>query len=101
MVIKRTRLSLLSTAALLIGITLFISVLLIIGVAQALPVASATIDKIGPTYAIAEENAIEAIQKKLTAMQQSGELAELEKKAQERMTQNALHLPAVEGLQQC
>lgn len=99
MVIKRTRLSLLSTAALLIGITLFISVLLIIGVAQALPVASATIDKIGPTYAIAEENAIEAIQKKLTAMQQSGELAELEKKAQERMTQNALHLPAVEGLQ--
>lgn len=66
--------------------------------AQATPPAVSPPIKIGTTYPIAEKNAIDAIQQKLTAMQQSGELAELEKKAQARMTHNALNLPPVEGL---
>lgn len=66
--------------------------------AQATPPVLSPPIKIGTTYPIAEKNAIEAIQQKLTAMQQSGELAELEKKAQARMTHNAQNLPPVDGL---
>lgn len=79
-------------------LSLFGVVVLATGVAVALPMSPVTVDKIGPTYAIAEDNAIDAIQKKLAAMQKSGELAELEKKAQARMTHNALNLPPVDGL---
>lgn len=55
-------------------------------------------EKIGTTYPIAEENIIEVIKQKLMEKEKSGELAKMQKEAQQRLNNAAFNLAPVEGL---
>ncbi|WP_434778549.1 conjugal transfer protein TraW [Neisseria sp. Ec49-e6-T10] len=59
-----------------------------------------SVEKIGTTYAIAEQDAIESIKQKMERMQKSGELAKMQNEAAKRINQSARQLPKVEGLHQ-
>lgn len=55
-------------------------------------------EKVGTTYPIAEQNAIELIQKKLAKKEKTGELAKIKAEAKKRITANIISLAPVEGL---
>lgn len=56
------------------------------------------VEKIGPTYPIAEKHAIREIQEHLKKRQESGELERMQQEVQQRINQAALNLAPVEGL---
>ncbi len=58
----------------------------------------ASVEKIGPTYPIAEKHAIKEIMAKLQEKQDSGQLEKMQKEVQQRINHNALNLAPVEGL---
>lgn len=59
---------------------------------------SKALEVLGPTYPIAEENAIETIKKNLAAQAASGELAKKQEQAKKAIIDKSLNLPPVEGL---
>ena len=59
---------------------------------------SKALEVLGPTYPIAEENAIDTIKKNLAAQAASGELAKKQEQAKQAIIDKTLNLPPVEGL---
>lgn len=59
---------------------------------------NSSVEKVGTTYPIAEENAIEFIKKHMEAKQKSGEMAKIEADVQNRIKEAALNMKPVEGL---
>ncbi len=92
----------LKTEAILLGVFSVVMVTAAFWVSEAIAQGKfaepKSVEKIGTTYPIAEENAIVAIQKHLEQMEKSGKLAQLQQEAQKRIKKQALELEPVKGL---